>query len=158
VAVAAQAPGQPCAVVLVHQVLERPVQRVPEVAAEPAGVRGHLRDHAVDDAVGGQVGGTDALAGGQFRGVAGVAVDDGAGAFRCQRGQPGVLGGQDAVSGQQGQCRAAGSLPEQERDGGDREGGEVGQAAGDLAGQAVLLGPGRQLGAGRVDHRDQRQP
>ena len=102
-------------------VLERPVQRVPEVAAEPARVCGRLGDHLVDDAVGGEVGGTDALAGGEFWGVAGVAVDDGAGAFGRQRGEPGVLGGQDAVSGQQGQCRAAGSLPEQERDGGDRE-------------------------------------
>ncbi len=82
VAVAAQAPGQPCVVVLVHQVLGHPVQRVPEAAAEPVGARGHLRDHPVDDAVGGEVGRTDALARGQFRGVAGVTVDDAADAFR----------------------------------------------------------------------------
>jgi hypothetical protein len=162
VAVAAQAGGQPGVVVLVRQVAQRPVQRVTEVAAEPARVSGRFRDHQVDEAVGGEVGGTDALARGEFRGVTmvgvGVAVDDGAGAFWRQRGEPGVLGGQDAVGGQQGQCRRAGALSEQERDSGHREGDEVGQAAGDLGGQAVLLGPGGQLGARRVDHADQRQP
>jgi hypothetical protein len=158
VTVAAQARGQPRAVVLIRQVLQRPVQRDAEVAAEPLAVLGRFRDHEIDDAVGGEVGRTDALARGEFRGMVGVAVDDGAGAFWCQRGEPGVLGGQDAVGGQQGQRRGAGALPEQERDGGDREGDEVGQAAGDLAGQAVLLGLGGQFGARRVDHADQRQP
>ena len=113
-----QAPGQACVVALACQVLERPVQRVPEVAAEPAGVCGRLGDHLVDDAVDGEVGGSDALAGGELRGVAGAAVDDGAGAFGRQRGEPGVLGGQDAIGGQEGQGRGACSLPEQERDGG----------------------------------------
>ena len=108
-------------VVLAGQVLQRPVQRVPDVAAEPIRVRGRLGDHVVDDAVSGEGGGTDALALGEFWGAAGVAVDDGAGAFMCQRGEPGVLGGQDAGGGQQGQCRAVGSLTEQDRDGGDGE-------------------------------------
>ena len=107
----------------------------PRSRQKPPGPR-HLRDHPVDDAVGGEFRGTDALARGQFRGVAGVAVDDGAGAFRRQRGEPGVLGGQDAVSGSRPVPRRR-ALPEQERDGGDREGGEVGQAARDLAGQAA---------------------
>jgi hypothetical protein len=142
VAVAAQAPGQPGDLCGVRQVLERPVQRVAKVAAEAFGVCVVLGDHLVHDAVGGQVGGHDALARGELGGVGGVAVDDSAGAFGREGGQPGVFGGQDPVRGQQRQGRAAAALAEQQRDGRHREGGQVGQAAGHLAGQSVLLGLG----------------
>src|ERR1022692_3850845 len=113
VAIAAEAPGQPGAVVLLHQVLKLAMQRVPEVTAERVSVTGSFGDHPVDDAAGGQVSGADALPCGDFRSVAGVAVDEGAGTFGCQRGEPGMLCGDGAVGGQQGQRRTAGSLPEQ---------------------------------------------
>ena len=150
---AAGARGQPRFLVLrrhvrqflAQRVTKVPAQRLPEVAAE--GAAGRLRDHTVDDAEGGEVGGADALLGGEFRGVAAVAVDDGAGPFRGQRGQPGVLGGEGAVGGQEGQGRAAGSLPEQQRDGGPPVRDEVGQAEGDFGGQTVLLRSWGQLGA-----------
>ena len=156
-AVAAEAFCHPHVTVLARKGLDRLVQRVPEVAAKAPGVRRCLGDHAVDDSVGGQVNGPDALARGQFGGAAYVAVNDGAGAFGGQWCEPGVLGSQDAIGRQQGQGRAAGSLPEQERDGRDRDCNEIGQAPGDLAGQAVHLGLSRHFGARRIDYADQRQ-
>ena len=74
-----------------------------------------------------------------------------------QRREPGVLGGDHPVGGQEGQRAAAVALAEHQAQGRRGQGDELGQAAGDLAGQAAVLGLGRQGGALGVDHGDQRQ-
>jgi len=57
-------------------------------------------DNLVRDAFGEEVVDSDVLPGGQVGGVMVIAVDDGAGAFQRERGEPGVLGGDDAVGGE----------------------------------------------------------
>jgi hypothetical protein len=64
---------------------------------------------------------------------------------------------QDDVGGQAGQCAAAGSFDEDDRHGGRRQLHELGQAPGDLAGEAAFLGRWGQFGAWGVDDRDERQ-
>ena len=61
-------------------------------------------------------------------------------------------------AGQQRQRAAARALAEQHAQRRGVEHHQVGQAAGDLAGQPALLGLLGQRGAGGVDHGDQRQP
>ena len=61
------------------------------------------------------------------------------------------------VGGQQGQRSPAGALAEEQADGRGVEQDEVGQRAGDLAGQPALLGLLGQGGARGVDDGEQRQ-
>ena len=77
--------------------------------------------------------------------------------FRRQRGQPAVQRGQHPVGGHHRQRRPAAALAEQHRHRRGVQRDEIGQAAGDLAGQAVLLGLGRQRRSGGVDDQHQRQ-
>ncbi len=153
-AVAMQAPCDARRVVLRRHEPEFVAHGAAEVVAEGAG----LGDDAVHDALAGEVEGPDALARGEFSGMRGVLVDDRAGALRRQRGEPGVLGGQHPVGGQQGQRAAAGAFPEQDRYGGRPQVDQRRDALGDLAGHAVLFGFRGEVGSWRVDHGDERDP
>ena len=85
-------------------------------------------------------------------------MHDRAGALGRQRGEPGVLGGDHPVGRQERQRPAAVALAEHQAQGRSGERDELGQAAGDLAGEPAVLGIGGERGALGVDHRDQRQP
>ena len=98
-----------------------------------------------------------ALGAGHVGCVVEVAVHDRARTLRRQRRQPAVLGGDHPVGRQQRERAAAVALTEQQAQGRRVEGDQVGEAAGDLAGQPALLGLHRQRGAGGVDHGHQRQ-
>ncbi len=84
-------------------------------------------------------------------------MDDRRGSLGGQRGQPGVLGADHSVGGQDRQGAAAGALPEQDAQRGRREHDQVGEGPGDLAGQPALLGLLGQCRALGVDDRHQGQ-
>ncbi len=126
-----------------------------EVGAEVGGVVG-LGDDLVDQAGRGQRGGRDALGAGELRGVVAVAVDDGGCAFGRQRGEPGVLGGDHPVGGQQGERAAAAALAEQDGEDGRAQADQGGQAVGDLQCHAVEFGLDGEFRADGVDHGEQR--
>ena len=110
---------------------------------------GVLGDDPVDDAGPQQVQRAHPLLRGQLGGVVGVAVQDRRRALGRQRRQPGVLGADHPVGRHQRQRPAAGALPEQHADASAPSSvDQLGEAAGDLAGHAALLGLLRQRGAG----------
>ena len=104
-----------------------------------------------------QVEGADVLGAGHLGGVLDVAVHDRAGALGRERREPGVLGGDHPVGGEERQRAAAVALAEHQAQRRRRQGRKVGQAARDLAGEAALLRLGRQGGARGVDDGDERQ-
>src|SRR5699024_1360102 len=85
------------------------------------------------------------------------AVNERRGALGRQRRQPAVFGAEHPVGRDQRQRSSPGSLAEDERDRRGVEIGQFGQAAGDLAGDAALLGGLGQRRTGGVDDGDQRQ-
>ena len=87
-----------------------------------------------------------------------VAVHDHARALGRERREPGVLGGDDRRGREQGERSAAATLPEDHRQGRHGHRAHGADAPRDLAGDRTLLGLPGQLGPGRVDHGDQRQP
>ena len=69
-----------------------------------------------------------------------------------------MLRGHHPVGGQQREGAAAVALAEHQAQGGSVEGDQVGEAPGDLAGEATVLRVRRQRGPLGVDHGHQRQP
>ncbi len=116
-----------------------------DAAAELLGLVGGvglLGDDPVDDAAAVEVERAHLLGARHLGGVVEVAVHDRGGALGRQRRQPRVLRGDDPVGGQQRERAAAVALAQHQAQRGRVEGDEVGQPAGDLAGQAAVLGVG----------------
>ena len=84
-------------------------------------------------------------------------MHDRAGALRRQRREPGVLRGDTRSAGSSASAPPPLPSPSIRHSVGRVEGDQVGEAAGDLAGQPAVLGLGRQRGALGVDHGHQRQ-